>query len=411
MTDRTHKVVIAGSGPAGEAAAVALRKHGFEGDVTLLGSDRRRPYERPYLSKQFLRGEVGEEKVYLRTEDEYERQGIDLRLGVKVVGGDRERRKVVLDTGEVLGWDTLVLATGSTPRWLPDAPNVSNTFALRTLDDAESLRPAVENAGRILLVGAGFIGAEIAASARLMGKDVLMVEVAEVPLERAIGHDMGRWYANLHSSRGVDLRLTTSVERWVTDDDRVVAVELSDRKREEVDAVVVAVGVSPNLDLAKALGLDVGPNGVAVGEDLRAAPGIFAVGDIAAHHHPVYQRGIRVEHWQVAQRQGTAAGRAIAGEPEPYNELPWFWSDQYDVNLQYVGNAKDVDQTIVRGDTDGEKFSTFYLRDGSIDAVLSVNDGRTGRFSRELISARTVVPEAVLADPDSDLRELAKPKA
>jgi 3-phenylpropionate/trans-cinnamate dioxygenase ferredoxin reductase subunit len=410
VTDRTGKVVIVGSGPAGEATAVALRKHGFEGDVTLFGSDHRRPYERPYLSKQFLRGEVGEEKVYLRPEDEYARQGIDLRLGVTVVDGDRERREVVLDTGEVFGWDTLVLATGSTPRWLPGAPNVSNTFALRTLDDAESLRAAVESANRILLVGAGFIGAEIAASARLMGKDVLMVEVAEVPLERAIGHDMGRWYSNLHSSRGVDLRLTTSVARWVTDDLRVVAVELSDGKREEVDAVVVAVGVSPNVDLAKTLGLDVGPNGVAVGEDLRAAPNIFAVGDIAAHHHPVYQRGIRVEHWQVAQRQGTAAGRAIAGEPEPYHELPWFWSDQYDVNLQYVGHAKDFDQTIMRGDTDGDKFSAFYLRDGTIDAVLSVNDGRTGRFSRELISSRTKVPEAVLADPDSDLRELAKSK-
>jgi 3-phenylpropionate/trans-cinnamate dioxygenase ferredoxin reductase component len=403
-----NRAVIVGAGAGGDAAAMGLRKQGFEGEVVLLGEEEHRPYERPYLSKQFLRGEIPDEKAFLRPEGEYDSQGIDYRAGARVVRADRASRELSLDSGERIGFDHLVLATGSTPRRLAGVPDASNVFTLRSLNDARVLRQGIAASGRVLLVGAGFIGAEIAASARQMGKDVLMVEVAAVPLERVLGADIGRVYARIHRDHGVDLRTETAVDEWIVEGDRVAAVILSDGRREEVDVAVIAIGVTPNLELAEQLGLDIGPEGLMTDESLRAGPEIYAVGDIAAHLHQVYGRRLRVEHWQVAQRQGTAVAAAIAGDDTPYTQLPWFWSDQYDVNLQYLGHAYQFDQTVVRGDLDGEKFSVFYLKAGVIEAVLSVNDGRTGRFSRELISRRAQVEPSILSDPDSDLRALSK---
>jgi 3-phenylpropionate/trans-cinnamate dioxygenase ferredoxin reductase subunit len=234
-----------------------------------------------------------------------------------------------------------------------------------------------------------------------------MVELGPVPLERVLGPDIGNMYAQIHRDRGVDLRTGTEVDEWRVQNDRVVAVTLSDDSTEPVDVVVAAIGVTPNLDLAEQLELGVGGEGLRTDETLQAGEGIYAVGDIAAHQHPVFGRRLRVEHWQVAQRQGTAVAASIATQPSPYTELPWFWSDQYDVNLQYLGNAPQRDDSVVRGALASEKFSVFYMSQGVVDAVLSVNDGRSGRFSRPLISGRTPVDPAVLADPEGDLRALA----
>lgn len=401
------KVVIVGAGAGGDATAMSLRKQGFEGEIVLIGMERRRPYERPYLSKQFLRSEVEIDRVYLRPEAEYEQQGITLITGRSAVRASAGPREIILDDGARIPFETLVLAPGSTARWLPDVPHAANVYTLRSLDDCLDLKAGLDQSRRLLLLGAGFIGAEIAASARQLGKGVIMVELATVPLERALGREVGEVYARLHRSRGVDLRAGTSVVDWIVEGDRLVAVQLSDGSREEVDMAVIGVGVIPNVDLGRDLGLELGQGGVLVDETLRAGDGIYAVGDIAAHLHPVFGRHVRAEHWQVAQKQGTAVGAAIAQEPTEYRELPWFWSDQYDVNLQYVGNAVDFDRIAWRGDVEGEKFSVFYMKDGTIDAVLSVNDGRTGRLSRELISRRLAVDEAVLRDTEVDLRELA----
>jgi 3-phenylpropionate/trans-cinnamate dioxygenase ferredoxin reductase subunit len=215
-------------------------------------------------------------------------------------------------------------------------------------------------------------------------------------------------YAGIHRAHGVDLRTSTSVTGWMTRDDRVEAVALSDGTREEVDLVLVAVGIEPELGLARELELPLGAGGVLVDEALRAGPGIFCGGDIAAHHHPVFGRHLRVEHWQVARKQGQAIGQAIAREAHPFEDLPWFWSDQYDVNLQYLGHAAAFDQAVRRGDPDGGRFSVFYLKDGVVEAVLSVNDGRTIRFSRELIRGRVPVAAELLAAESTDLRELAR---
>jgi 3-phenylpropionate/trans-cinnamate dioxygenase ferredoxin reductase subunit len=404
-----QRVVIVGAGAAGDAAAEALRKAGFDGPVVLVGRDRQPAYHRPYLSKQFLRDELPLERVMLRRPDDYGKLGIDWIGGRSAVAASRRDSSITLDDGRSLRFDVLVLATGGSPRWLETVPRLDNVFALRTLADGVALKQALAGARRPLIIGAGFIGAEVAASARMLGKEALVVEVAPVPLGRALGEEMGRVYARLHRDRGVDLRLSTSVSEWITDGDRVEAVQLSDGAREEVDLVLVAVGIEPELALARDLDLPMEAGGVAVDETLRATGGVYCAGDIAAHLHPVYGRHLRVEHWQVARKQGQAIGQAIAGGgPRPYEELPWFWSDQYDVNLQYVGHAAAFDRTVWRGDRDGGRFSVFYLKDGRVEAVLAVNDGRTIRFSRELISRRVVVAPEALAAETTDLRELAR---
>ena len=401
-------VLIVGAGAGGDAAAMALRKAGFDGRIVLVSADRHPAYQRPYLSKEFLRDELPEERVFLRRPEAYEEQRIEWWGRRRAVAADRRASSITLDDGSSLRFETLVLATGGTPRWLPDVPRLSNVQALRTLDDSVELKQLLAASRRLFVIGAGFIGAEVAASARARGKDVLLVEVAPVPLGRALGEEMGEVYARIHREHGVDLRTATSVTRWHTRGDRVEAVELSDGTREEVDAVLVSVGIEPEIALARDLGLPLGSGGVLVNPMLEAQPGVYCAGDIAAHLHPLYGRHLRVEHWQVARKQGEAVGKAIAGEGGPVEELPWFWSDQYDVKLQYLGHAAKFDSAVWRGDRDSDRFSVFYLQEGLIEAVLAVNDARTIRFSRELIRRRRPVDPALLGSESADLRELAR---
>jgi 3-phenylpropionate/trans-cinnamate dioxygenase ferredoxin reductase subunit len=406
MSDR--RVLIVGAGAAGDGAAEALRKAGFDGSVVLVGRDPQPAYHRPYLSKQYLRGELPIDRVRLRQPDDYGKLDIEWLGERSAVAASRADSTVTLDDGRTLRFDTLVLATGGRPRWPDSIPRLDNVFALRTLADAASLKEALDAAHRPLIVGAGFIGAEVAASACMLGKEPIMVELAPVPLGRALSEDVGQVYARIHRDRGVDLRVSTSVTEWIADGSRVAAVRLSDGPPEDVDLVLVAVGIEPELALAHDLDLPVEAGGIAVDDALRAADGIYCAGDIAAHLHPVFGRRLRVEHWQVARKQGQAVGEAIAGEPSPYHELPWFWSDQYDVNLQYLGQGAGFDQVVWRGDPEGEKFSVFYLRKGLVEAVLAMNEARTIRFTRELIASRSPVAPEVLADEGSDLRELAR---
>lgn len=401
-------MVVVGGGAAGDAAAEGMRKAGFDGEVLLVGADPHPAYHRPYLSKEFLRDELPMERVYLRPSGGYENLDVEWLAARRAVGADPSDRSVLLDDGRSLRFDALVLATGGAPRWLPGVPRAANVHALRTLDQGVALKQALAASGRILVIGAGFIGAEVAASARTMGKEVLLIEVAPTPLARALGEEMGQVYARIHRDHGVDLRTGTSVSRWLTHEDEVEAVELDDGRREGVDLVLIAVGIEPQLDLARELGLPLGSGGVLVDEKLQAGPGIFCAGDIAAHLHPVFKRHLRVEHWQVARKQGLAIGRAIAGQVEPLEELPWFWSDQYDRNLQYVGHAAGFDQAVWRGDPASNRFSVFYLKDGAIDAVLAVNEGRTIRFARELIRRRVRLDPNLLAAESTDLRELSR---
>ncbi len=400
------RIVIVGGGGTGDAAAFALRKQGFDGMVTIISADRDRPYDRPYLSKEFLRGEVELPKVFLHEEADYAKQGIELQLNRKVTGGSVGGGKLAVDGGGEVEFDALILGLGGTPRRLHDVPRAENVLTLRSLRDSQGLRQALGRASRLLLIGAGFIGAEVAASARQLGKNVLMIEAATVPLSRALGPEVGAIYAGIHRAKGVDVRTGTTVQTWHTDRNRVVGATLSDGRREDADLVLEAVGIEPNLDLPKALGLTLEGGGVRVDEALRAEETVYCGGDIAFHKHPVLGRAIRIEHWEVAKNQGRGIATSIVKGDTPYTKLPYFWSDQYDVNLEYRGNASGDDRAVWRGDRDGLSFSVFYMRDGLIAAVLSMNDSKTNELGGKLIEARRPVSESSLSDMGVDVADM-----
>jgi 3-phenylpropionate/trans-cinnamate dioxygenase ferredoxin reductase subunit len=399
-------VVIVGGGGGGDAAAFALRKKGYDGDVMILSADHDRPYDRPYLSKEFLRGEVELPKVFLHDEADYSREKIELRLQERVVGGSLRDRTLSLQSGAEVRFDTLVLSTGGTPRRLPDAPGSYNVFTLRSLRDSQALRDAFKRAKRLLLVGAGFIGAEVGASARQLGKEVLMVESAPVPLARALGEEVGKVYASIHRNHGVDVRTATTVKEWHSYGGRVTGVTLSDGRREEADVVLIAIGIDPNLEVPRALGLPIHEGGVRVDEGLMAAEGVYCAGDIALHPHPVLGESIRVEHWEVAKHHGRGIASSIASGHGPVTRLPYFWSDQYDVSLEYRGHASGHDRAIWRGDKEALHFSVFYIRDRHIQAVLSINDKNVNEVGGKLIESRREVDEQTLADVSTDLSDL-----
>jgi 3-phenylpropionate/trans-cinnamate dioxygenase ferredoxin reductase subunit len=400
------RVVIVGGGGTGDAAAFALRKRGFDGEVVIVSADHDRPYDRPYLSKEFLRGEVELPKVFLHEEADYAKERIELQLERHVTGGSLTDKRLDVEGRGELRFDVLVIGTGGTPRRLPGVPAADNLFTLRSLRDSQALREALKGSSRILLIGAGFIGAEVAASARQLGKEVLMVEAAPVPLSRALGEEVGNIYASIHRSHGVDVRTGTTVENWHVEGGRVVGATLSDGTREHADMVLLAVGIDPNVELARALGLTIVTNAVRVDAALRAAEGVYCGGDIALHHHPVLDREIRVEHWEVAKHHGRGIAASITSGHTPHVRLPYFWSDQYDVSLEYRGNASGDDRAVWRGDREALAFSVFYIRNGLIDAVLSMNDKKTNEVGGKLIEARKPIAEALLADPSVDLSEL-----
>jgi 3-phenylpropionate/trans-cinnamate dioxygenase ferredoxin reductase subunit len=304
-----------------------------------------------------------------------------------------------------------VVSTGGTPRRLDDAPDSYNVFTLRSLRDSQAIRDALTRASRLLLVGAGFIGAEVGASARQLGKEVLMVESAPVPLARALGEEVGKVYASIHRDHGVDVRTATTVKEWHSYGGRVTAVTLSDGRREEADVVLIAIGIDPNLDVPRALGLTIHEGGVQVDEGLRAAEGVYCAGDIALHPHPVLGESIRVEHWEVAKHHGRGIASSIASGHGPVTRLPYFWSDQYDVSLEYRGHASGHDRAIWRGDKEALHFSVFYMREGRIHAVLSINDKNVNEVGGKLIESRATVDEKTLADASTDLSELVPTRA
>jgi 3-phenylpropionate/trans-cinnamate dioxygenase ferredoxin reductase subunit len=403
-----RRVVIVGGGGGGDYAAFGLRKKGFDGEIVILSADRDRPYDRPYLSKEYLRGEIELPKVYLHDEAEYSRQGIELRTHTRVKTASSSGRTVTLENGAQVKFDVLVLSLGGTPRRLPGVPEAANVHTLRSLHDSSSLIDAINAGSRLLLVGAGFIGAEVAASARKLGKDVLIVEAAPVPLERALGRDVGEVYAAIHRDQGADMRTGTHIKDWHVSGDRVTGVTLSDGRREDVDIALIAVGIEPNLELPKAMGLPTDGGGVRGDSGLRAGEGLYVAGDIALHDHPLFGP-IRVEHWEVAKGHGRGIAAAIVDGDAPYTKVPYFWSDQYDVSLEYRGHASGQDRAVWRGDRARRVFSVFYLRDGRVRAVLSMNDKSGGEAGVKLIESRTAVDERTLADASVDLNDMIPP--
>lgn len=409
MTVRVKTFAIVGASLAGAKAAEALREEGFDGRVVLIGGEPERPYERPPLSKDYLRGESEREKVFVHEAGFYADQEIELRVGEKALALDLDSREVALDSGERLGFDRLLLATGArpVPFGVPGS-DLEGVHYLRTLADCEALRERLVKAEKLVVVGGGWIGSEVAASARQLGRAVTVAYPEQVPLERVLGAEVGAIYGEVHLEHGVELLPETriaalegagKVERVRTEDGRVI----------DCDAVVVGIGARPRTELAAAAGLAV-DNGVLVDGRLQTSdPGIFAVGDVANHLHPLLGR-LRIEHWDNARRQGRAAARPMLGADDPYERIPYFFSDQYDVGMEYAGHATSWDNLVFRGDPASRQFIVFWLLEGRVVAGMNVNVWDVNEAIMTLVRSGRRLDERRLADPEVPLAELVPPE-
>jgi 3-phenylpropionate/trans-cinnamate dioxygenase ferredoxin reductase subunit len=403
MIDR---VVIIGAGQAGAQAAISLRHGGYKGAVDMIGAEEAPPYQRPPLSKAYLKGELEEARLYLRGAEFYEIQNVRLHLGVKATGVDRKAKTVVTDAGGAHAYDALLLATGAPPRRLaaPGA-DLRGVHYLRTHADSDALRPMLSAPGRILIVGAGYIGLEVAAVARQAGRDVTVLEMAPRVLARVASEPVSHFYENLHRGAGVDLRLGAAFESF-TGEVHVQGARL--KSGEEIDciAVLVGIGAAPEVSLAKKAGLVV-DNGIVVDEHARTSdPAIFAAGDCTNFPSLRYGRRMRLESVPNAIEQAKVAAANMIGGDVVYDALPWFWSDQYDVKLQTVGLLEGHDDLVVRGDPSAKKFAVWYLKEGRALAVDAINDPASFAMGKKLILAETTLDKEKLADASVDLRTL-----
>lgn len=395
--------VIVGGGLAGAKAAETLREEGFDGRVVLIGDEPARPYERPPLSKEYLRGERSfSESAAVHDEDFYEQHQIELRLLTTVTGLDVAGATVTIDESERLAFDRLLLATGSAARPLPvPGAELPGVHYLRTLADADALREVLVPGKRVVVVGSGWIGCEVAASAQQLGCEVTMVGPDAAPLIGVLGPEVAAVYRDLHASHGVKLQLGQSVER-VVGKEYACGVELENGTVLEADVVVAGVGAVPRLELAKAAGLEI-DGGVVVTATLESsAPGIFAVGDIAAVPYPDGRR-VRLEHWSAALNQGPAAAKNMLGAGQPYTKVPYFFSDQWDLGMEYRGYAPEWDSVVFRGVPASGDFLAFWLAGGRVLAGMNVNVWDQGDAITALIESGAGVDPKWLADPESDL--------
>ena len=403
-SDQTY--VIVGASLAGAKAAETLREEGFAGRVVLVGAESERPYERPPLSKDYLRGEVGREKVHVHDEGFYAEHQIELRLGRTAVQLDTLAGELELDDGERLRYDRLLLATGSEPRRLEiPGGDLDGVMYLRSVQDSDALRERLDRGGAVVVVGAGWIGAEVAASARQRGLDVTVVEPAAVPLERVLGAEVGAIYRDIHTDHGTRMLMGTGVEAF-EGDDTIGRVRTSDGRTLECDFAVVGVGVQPRIRLAAQAGLDV-DDGILVDEYLETSKrGVFAAGDVANGLHPVYGERIQVEHWANALNQGPAAARNMLGQGVPYERLPYFFSDQYEVGMEYSGFAREWDRVVFRGDPATREFIAFWLVGDRVVAGMNVNVWDVNEAVQHLIREGAAVDDRRLADRDVPLDHL-----
>lgn len=380
------KVVIVGGGLAGQRCAEALRRRGFEGPVTVVCGETEPPYDRPPLSKGVLRGSDDEGAVHFREPGWYAENEVRLLLGERATALDPCERRVELASGRQLGYGELLIATGSLPRSLPVLEGFSNVHALRTLEDARRLRPELRPGARIAIVGAGFIGQEVAAAAVALGAETTLIEALPVPLAGLLGEGVGRWLCELHAGEGIEVLLSATVAT-ARGNGRVEELALADGREIDCDAVVVGVGVSPAAGWLAGTGLD--PTGVLTdGAGRTAIPHVYAAGDVCRALDPFRGEHSRSEHWDAASRQGTAAALAMLGDEPAAPPLPSFWSDQHGIRIQYVGHAEDADNISTDGDPDGREFSVLYRRGQRPVAAFTVGRPRElARLRRQIEAA------------------------
>ena len=395
--------VIVGAGLAGAKAAEALRGGGFDGQLTVIGEEGHLPYERPPLSKDYLAGKAERDSVFVHDQAWYRQQEIGLRLGRQAAAIDRAAHQVRLDDGASLPYDKLLIATGSSPRRLAGTTGV---HYLRTIDDSDRLREILATGSHLAVIGGGWIGLEVTAAARQAGLQVTVLENLELPLLRVLGREMAQVFADLHRSQGVSLRLGVRVEE-ISSGGTATGVRLADGTRVEADAVVAGIGATPRTSLAADAGLEVA-DGIVTTAALRTSdPDIFAAGDVASAYHPLLGRHIRVEHWANALKQPAVAAAAMLGRDVRYEDVPYFYTDQYDLGMEYLGDVRDgYDEVVVRGDVESREFIAFWLKDRRVLAGMNVNVwGVTDSIKNLIRSGHPVTPDA-LADASTPLDDL-----
>jgi 3-phenylpropionate/trans-cinnamate dioxygenase ferredoxin reductase subunit len=408
MSDpRTFAIV--GAGLAGAKAAEALCTEGFDGRIVLFGAEPRPPYERPPLSKGYLQGSSDRATVYVHPPQWYTDHQVELRLDTPVAAIDRRAHEIVTGDDSRLRYDKLLLATGATPRRLPvPGADLDGVRYLRTLEDSDLLKSAFRPTAKVVIIGGGWIGLETAAAARAAGAEVTVLERAELPLLRVLGPRVAKVFVDLHRDHGVDLRCQTTVKAIrpaAGDPSSAGAVLLTDGTELEADVIVVGIGVTPNVELARSCGLNV-DNGVLVNRHLVTADGdILAAGDVANAYHPLLHRQLRVEHWANALHQPVIAAKTMLGETASYDRLPYFFTDQYDLGMEYTGytDPDGHDQVVIRGDTTIRQFIAFWLNDGRLTAAMNVNVWEVTEPIRELIRSGAHVDANRLTDIDVPL--------
>jgi 3-phenylpropionate/trans-cinnamate dioxygenase ferredoxin reductase component len=397
-------VATIGAGQAAAVAARTLRRSGYDGRIHIIGDEAEQPYQRPPLSKEYL-ATGDDDGLFLLDEQWCAANNVRLHLGQPAMALRPSAGLIELADGSVVGADAVLLATGGRARKLPGADG-DRVCYLRTLADCRRLRARLRPGSRLIVTGAGFIGGEVAATAHGLGVQVTVIEAFEAPLQPVLGRAMGEVCARIHREHGVDLRLGETVSE-VSETAAGVVVRTGSGARIEGDTLVIGIGIEPNVELAERSGLAVS-NGVLVDEYCRTdIQNVFAAGDVANHYHPVFRERMRVEHFDNASRQAAAAARNILGQKVAYDDPHWFWSDQYDVSLQYAGHASAWDEIVVRGSVEDLDFCAFYLRDGLVRAAFGVDRGADVMAAKELITGGVPLPGTLLADEDVDLAELA----
>jgi 3-phenylpropionate/trans-cinnamate dioxygenase ferredoxin reductase subunit len=402
-------VVIVGAGHAGGTAAALLRQYGHAGPITLIGEEPIPPYQRPPLSKAWLKGEANAEDLALKPLEFYAEHGIDFRPSVTATALNRGAKTVALSDGSSVGYDALILATGARAIALPiEGRDLAGVMFLRTAADAEALKATVGPGKKLAVVGGGYIGLEVAASGRALGAEVVVLEKEERLLARVACKTLSDFFQGYHEQQGVRFELGCTVVGFEGAGGQVTGVKLADGRTVGCDAVVVGVGAHPNDELAKDAGLECA-RGVVVDLDARSVSdsNVFAIGDVAHRPMPIYERMFRMESVPNALEQAKQAASAITGRPRPAGECPWQWSDQYDLKLQIAGYAFDVDEILVRGDPAGAKFAVFHLKGDQVQSVEAINAPPEFMMGKMLILNRKPVNKAKLADPTVSMKEVA----
>jgi 3-phenylpropionate/trans-cinnamate dioxygenase ferredoxin reductase subunit len=404
-----NNVIIVGGGQAGFQVAMSLRQKKFEAPIAILGDEPALPYQRPPLSKEFLKGDVAEHQVLLRQQDFYASRNIDVRLNARVAAIDRANRRVELANGGTLPYGHLVLATGARVRRLPiPGAELAGVVYVRTLADSMTLKPLLAAARNVVVIGGGFIGLECAAAAATLDRNTVVLESAERLMSRVVSPVLSAYYRELHHRHGVEVRLGVSVTELHGVDGCVSSVRCGDGSQLPADLVIVGIGIMPNDELAAAAGLAC-DRGIVVDALLRTADSnIYAIGDCAAFPHPMARGLLRLESVQNAVDQGKTAADAILGDAKPYAAVPWFWSDQYDAHLQIVGICQDYDETVTLGDIAAGQFSVLYFRNGALIAIDSVNKAADHIAGRKLFAAGKTITPAQAREPGFDMKAAAR---